>query len=707
MGDNEEGKFEMLKAMYDFKATFAKTLSFHENDIFILHHANTKNRNWWQVVNSLGQVGYVPSNYVAPVKVSALCWLEFLRHAIESVHAEEPVSIEREEQLSQLLAWRHLAEQTPPPSTNLSPVPSATSYSTANCDSLQGGVRDSQLPKRGNLSSVGSLSVRTPGFILSELSREECETVGSLSARTPELSREECETVGSLSARTPGFILSELTREECETHNFLKEETLAQLAACLRGTQGQPRVTSCPSDTSHCRPPGEPLRSTVSTPRGSLPGSPNSSIRGKITVSTCIDVGPETVYRLVEQVFCLLQHEVRDNTQLSHKLSRVAVSVVASNLRDILPPLAAPHLDTILSHLQGPLPVPESIIEETYDARRLRVIFAEMNSCKEDSQQRSWMLHEDESTILDYIRELTSILTNADASVSRHVMSRDKYHDVVSLTQYYQMETRWSIRQVLLQTFGAMCSLDVAVVRLLLNSVLPMELARDMRSNCRNVTCLTYTALLLTMIFSMGEPMPITHSDHLGVDFVTFLLELVENPPDTDVEEQISDLVLNLVISYNLQFTNTAENTVVKALARISVAKTFTEKILLLLNREEDPVRIFDHQPAPPHSVLKLFVDIFTNERTSTLFYTNDTKVLIDIIVRQLTDLSPGDTRRQQYLELCRVVMRNSSYGDHQHRRDDICKCFTLIFCEESEKSVSDQQLVRNISNEFPQFFKK
>nr|CAD7403582.1 unnamed protein product [Timema cristinae]CAD7430086.1 unnamed protein product [Timema monikensis] len=72
MGDNEEGKFEMLKAMYDFKATFAKTLSFHENDIFILHHANTKNRNWWQVVNSLGQVGYVPSNYVTPVKVKHL-----------------------------------------------------------------------------------------------------------------------------------------------------------------------------------------------------------------------------------------------------------------------------------------------------------------------------------------------------------------------------------------------------------------------------------------------------------------------------------------------------------------------------------------------------------------------------------------------------------------------------------------------------------
>lgn len=61
--------FEMLKALYDFKATFAKTLSFRENDIFILHQVSTKQRNWWQVVNSKGQVGYVPSNYVTTIQV--------------------------------------------------------------------------------------------------------------------------------------------------------------------------------------------------------------------------------------------------------------------------------------------------------------------------------------------------------------------------------------------------------------------------------------------------------------------------------------------------------------------------------------------------------------------------------------------------------------------------------------------------------------
>lgn len=40
------------------------------------------------------------------------------------------------------------------------------------------------------------------------------------------------------------------------------------------------------------------------------------------------------------------------------------------------------------------------------------------------------------------------------------------------------METRWTIRQLLLQSFGVMCSLDSVVLTIMLNSILPMELAR-------------------------------------------------------------------------------------------------------------------------------------------------------------------------------------------------------------------------------------
>jgi len=77
-----------------------------------------------------------------------------------------------------------------------------------------------------------------------------------------------------------------------------------------------------------------------------------------------------------------------------------------------------------------------------------------------------------------------------------------------------------------------------------------------------------------------------TFVEHLGVDFISFLFDLIENPPDTDVEEQIPDLFLNLILAYNLQFTASGENLMLKALLQRRLAKAFTEKTLLLLNRE-------------------------------------------------------------------------------------------------------------------------
>lgn len=74
-------------------------------------------------------------------------------------------------------------------------------------------------------------------------------------------------------------------------------------------------------------------------------------------------------------------------------------------------------------------------------------------------------------------------------------------------------------------------------------------------------------------------------TEQLGPDFITFILDLIENPPDMDLEDQIPDLFVNLILSYNLQFTN-SENIVLNALKERTVAKNFTEKILLLFNRE-------------------------------------------------------------------------------------------------------------------------
>lgn len=135
-----------------------------------------------------------------------------------------------------------------------------------------------------------------------------------------------------------------------------------------------------------------PIKCNSSTKNGS-PIKSNSSLQA---------INSRSAYQLLDQV--------RKNTQLSHEMSKVAVTVVVSGLQQLLPETISHYLDALLHQLQTPLTVSKMSIEETYDANRLKIIFTELTSCKEDSQQRSWMLYEDESIIVEYIKELTEIL---------------------------------------------------------------------------------------------------------------------------------------------------------------------------------------------------------------------------------------------------------------------------------------------------------
>lgn len=100
--------------------------------------------------------------------------------------------------------------------------------------------------------------------------------------------------------------------------------------------------------------------------------------------------------------------------------------------------------------------------------------------------------------------------------------------------------------------------------------------------------------------------------------------------------------------------------------------KILSEKVLLLLNRggknasffeqrsrfalapalignrpsPDDPVCMFNHTPPAPHAVLKFLQDVFASRETADIFYRTDMMVMIDIAVRQISDLSPGDKVR-------------------------------------------------------------
>lgn len=56
-----------------------------------------------------------------------------------------------------------------------------------------------------------------------------------------------------------------------------------------------------------------------------------------------------------------------------------------------------------------------------------------------------------------------------------------------------------SLRLLLLKVFGAMCSLDSALISTLLNSILPMELARDLQTDTQGEEASSITSFTLSI----------------------------------------------------------------------------------------------------------------------------------------------------------------------------------------------------------------
>ncbi|KAB5536755.1 hypothetical protein PHYPO_G00111030 [Pangasianodon hypophthalmus] len=421
---------------------------------------------------------------------------------------------------------------------------------------------------------------------------------------------------------------------------------------------------------------------------------------------TCLSLVPMTTgAELIELV--------RKNTGLSYEMSRIAVGVVVGHLQATIPGAAAELEQVLLSLVESKdlsAALPRGQV--CHDEQRLEVIFNDLARHRDDSQQRSWALYEDHELIACYLEELLQILTDADPEVCKRMCRANDSEPVLSLVSYYQMEHRVSLRLLLLKVFGAMCGLDASLISTLLNSILPMELARDLQSNTHEHQKMCYTALVLAMIFSMGEQLPYRHYDHLNSGFIQFLLDVIEDGLPSDPTEQLPDLSVNLLLAFNLHLTVPDSNLVMQTLIKRNNVKTLTEKILLLLNRGEDPVCIFKHAPPAPHSVLKFLQDVFSSRNTANIFYHTDMMVMIDITVRQISDLSPGDKLRMEYLSLMHAIVRTTDYLQHQHRLSDLQAALQRILGEEDDPGEDessaqarqmDKLIVQQIYKEFPQ----
>ena len=77
---------------------------------------------------------------------------------------------------------------------------------------------------------------------------------------------------------------------------------------------------------------------------------------------------------------------------------------------------------------------------------------------------------------------------DADHEVTKAAVREDKYENILTLIGYYDIESRIPIRLLMLQVFGVLCGLDREIISVLLSSILPNELGRDINNHLTGQT---------------------------------------------------------------------------------------------------------------------------------------------------------------------------------------------------------------------------
>jgi len=687
----------LYRALYSFKKTHPSSLGFEENEEFIELPGASEDKNWYYSISSQGKAGYIPRNYVEKKETTLEDFKKFAEVIKERVKVSTDIgNREKGELLAKIDRSRINFERTlPTPSAYLVDInavvqkpnaaaPAASNTTTSNSNQSATGASGSE-SSRSSTPPKAALKKRAaprPPAINSVKSTSSSREASPSSSKS-----------GSVSAM-PDDVDSIQTVVE---HNK-KQQMQKQMSRQLSN-------------------PGRP----------SIPDPTEDQIRNHA---------------------CELIELVRNQSGLSYNLAQDTIHSVLTYISTNFTRLDrnVPGLLCALERSSTELLHEPKDVAKSQDYKVLERLFEELTKCKEDDQQRNWMLEEDEQKINDLLNHVCDRLQNAPRNASLQVLQRFKYFYVNNMIEYFQMETRRHLRRLLIEAFLLMCSLDSNIILLMLSSVLPLELVQDIyqtkdsnealqpihekmsnkqrksvtKTNKKQVIIkskqdierLRSDGLLLTVILSTGEPMPVHFYDQIGRNFVDYLLDYIEDPPSREFEVEVCDVFIGVLLAFNLQFKEANSNVLVDTLSKRMSVKTFMEKILLLLNREEDPTTIIEGEytdigsnvqgrSEDVHATQKVILDIFKHKTCHKLFYTNDLYVLIDIIVRALSDLSYEDPRRSIYVDMCELVLRHSDYNEHLHRFKDLEHCFLRILEEEESR---DRRRIQDLCKEISAF---
>jgi hypothetical protein len=277
----------------------------------------------------------------------------------------------------------------------------------------------------------------------------------------------------------------------------------------------------------------------------------------------------------------------------------------------------------------------------------------------------------------DYVRiQIVYSLMQEDEPASLHVIASFLLFDGKENEPTFEMMNREGCFPRLIELIKLGKRDDARLHRLLLE--LLYEMSRGQRVSTEDLGCVDddFVVCLFKIIEELSDDVDdpyhypvirvLVRRTSLRVRFLTYILQLVLN------EQWMVAATASPTESHPTPHRLT--NRVIKLLSLHGPSyMTFGENIILLLNREtETSLQLL---------ILKLLYLLFTTRATHEYFYTNDLRVLLDVIIRNLLDL-PNEliSLRHTYLRVLYPLLAHTQLNQPPHyKRDEIVKVLSIL----------------------------
>lgn len=331
--------------------------------------------------------------------------------------------------------------------------------------------------------------------------------------------------------------------------------------------------------------------------------------------------------------------------------------------------------------------------------------------------------------------QLLSSQTNANVFNQVLKNNRDR---ILKLFGIWQLTTNKKIKSNIIELFN-MCTLtDPVIIKLLFeNTNIALELCCSIKQDIElaDHISLSKTCKCLILLITNNFRMQLSFIDFLKTDdFLKTLFAAIESEQDylfenlheksvdpTIQKQTIMEYFIHLLLSINKKFLMPEDNVILDFINSdtdtISNRRFLSETIVNLFNLEKDPLQNYqpdndlisnlnlnDESDYCVNSILKFVSDLFSSpitKYTTSIFYSNDFNVLIDIILRKLSNLGPDDQIRVDYLSLVQLIIENSNYLESMYRKYDLMECFNAILGEKSQETI-DQDIIRVLLKQYP-----